>query len=98
MFGSPSRSPPAATSNSWLPPARHPRSRPISSGYDGQFRLRFPEQPPSGLRPFMTFGAIGLVFHSPRCGTDVSAPLITLIGGGMEKRVLRRLIVRGEAQ
>src|SRR5262245_29110976 len=65
--------------------------------YGGQFRLRFREQPASALQPFMTIGAIGLVVHS-HYGTDVSPPLLALVGGGMEKRVRQRLIVRGEAQ
>jgi len=65
--------------------------------YAGQFRLLFRE-PASAVQPFMTFGAMGLLAHSAEYGSDLTAPLITFVGAGVQRRLTRHLIVRGDAQ
>jgi hypothetical protein len=74
------------------------RSAHVVGFYGGQFRLHFRESSTRSVRPFMTFGAIGIIAHSARFGTDVSPPLLELVGAGIERRLHRHLIVRAEAQ
>jgi hypothetical protein len=74
------------------------RSADIIGCYGGQFRLHFGERAAARVRPFMTFGAIGVITHSGRFGTNVSPPLLELAGAGVEQQVHRHLIVRAEAQ
>jgi len=65
--------------------------------YAGQFRLLFQERA-NAVQPFMTFGAMGIFAHSAEYGSDLTAPLITFVGAGVQRRLTRHLIVRGDAQ
>jgi hypothetical protein len=65
--------------------------------YGGQFRLHLRGGATQSVRPFLTFGAIGLIVHS-HYDTEVTPPVIGLAGVGVERRLLPRLTVRAEAQ
>jgi hypothetical protein len=65
--------------------------------YGVQFRQRLRPQHSAPLQPFMTYGGIGVFYHE-RDASLITAPLLGLVGAGVERRLARHLAVRVEAQ
>jgi hypothetical protein len=62
--------------------------------YGVQYRQRLR---PGRLQPFLTFGGFGIFYHE-RGESMVTAPILGLVGAGIEHRLARRLAVRAEVQ
>lgn len=74
-----------------------PRRNDTFGFYGVQYKQRLRPSTASGFQPFLSYGSIG-VFYFEDGDRMITAPLVGLVGGGLEQRVNRRLSVRVEAQ
>jgi len=65
--------------------------------YGAQYKQRLRRSTASGFQPFLSYGAIGIFYFDDR-ERMITAPLLGLVGGGVEQRVNRYFSVRVEAQ
>jgi hypothetical protein len=65
--------------------------------YGVQFKHRLGHLATSNVEPFVSCAAVG-IFHREGHESMVTPPLLGLFGGGVERRVHRRLSLRFEAQ
>jgi hypothetical protein len=65
--------------------------------YGVQYRQRLRSTDAGRLQPFLTYGGFGIFYHEGN-ESVITAPIIGLVGAGLEHRIGRRLAVRAEAQ
>jgi hypothetical protein len=65
--------------------------------YGVQYRQRLRSTDSGRLQPFLTYGGFGIFYHEGG-ESMITAPIIGLVGAGVEHRIARRLALRAEAQ